>query len=264
MDKQIAAGRLEAERIAQFTEAEVVRVYRDEISGATRFEDRPEGATLLKDAKRGKFDTVVFYALDRFTRNVGRGLADFSVMEDELGLTLVFAKENIDTSTASGKLFRTLLAAFAEFERDTIRDRVMAGRYGSADRGSGWASGMPPFGFEVGHDGDLVEVYTEGVTLRRMFYLRAAGYTLAEVTFKINAEGYTPRPRGRSIGIFSVGAVHAYLEKAYYKGEPIRRDLRPSHGADAVPFYFEVPQIVEAEVWGKAQFGYLTTAGESV
>ena len=271
MDKQVEAGRLEAERIAQFNKgAEVVRVYRDEgVSGATKFEDRPEGRTLLRDAGRGKFDTVVFYALDRFTRHAAKGLADFEVMEDSLGLTLVFAKENIDTSTASGKLFRTILAAFAEFERDTIRDRVMGGRYSRAEKGQGWVSGMPPYGFAVGEDGALVLVPHEADVIRAMFVLRGTGMSLAAVAAELTRRGYQPRPRGlySEHARFSVGAVHTYLQANYYKGEHIVRRLRPSHGAEAVPFYFEVPQIVDPDTWQAAQpvrTNDLTSGGKSV
>jgi site-specific DNA recombinase len=257
MSKQVEAGELEATRIATFNEgAEVVKTYSDEgVSGAVRFEDRPAGRELLKDAGRGKFDTVVFYSLDRFTRHAAKGLADFEVMEDTLGLTLVFAKENIDTSTASGKLFRTILAAFAEFERDTIRDRSMSGRYGRAVKGQGWVAGMPPYGFEVGEDGNLVTVPAEADVIRAMYVLRGTGMSLEAVATELNRRGYRPRPRGKHSehARFSVGAVHSYLAAPWYKGEPIVRRLRPSHGAEATPFYFEVPQIVDSRTWYNAQ-----------
>jgi site-specific DNA recombinase len=269
IQKQIDAGDLEAQRIRQFHDgAEVVKAYSDEgVSGATRFEDRPAGAELLKDAARGKFDTVVFYALDRFTRHAAKGLADFEVMEDNLGLTLVFAKENIDTSTASGKLFRTILAAFAEFERDTIRDRAMGGRYSRAEKGQGWVSGMPPYGFEVGEGGNLQTVPHEADVIRAMYVLRGTGMSLAGVAEELNRRGYRPRPRGKHSehARFSVGAVHAYLTRPHYKGEPIMRQLRPSHGVDAEPFYFEVPRIVDPETWEAAQLvKSLTRGGKSV
>jgi site-specific DNA recombinase len=255
--KQIEAGELESKRIATFHEGSTtVKIYTDEgVSGAVRFEDRPAGRELLKDAGRGKFDTVVFYALDRFTRHAARGLADFETMEDNLGLTLVFAKENIDTSTASGKLFRTILAAFAEFERDTIRDRAMGGRYARAEKGQGWVSGMPPYGFTVGEDGNLVTVPEEADVIRAMFVLRATGMSLELVAAELNRRGHRPRPRGQysDFARFSVGAVHAYLRAAYYKGDPIIRNLRPTHGAEAEKFYFAVPPIVDPGTWAEAQ-----------
>lgn len=253
--KQVDAGHLEARRMAQFSEGgEVVKVYKDEgVTGTTRFEDREGGAALLKDAGRGKFDTVVFYSLDRFTRHAAKGLADFEYMEDALGLTIVFVKENIDTSTASGKLFRTILAGFAEFERDTIRDRAMAGRYGRAEEGQGWVTGMPPYGYTVGEDGDLVVVEHEAATLRRMFLMRSEGHSLKAIASHLNDNGHTPRTHRGTPGQFSIGAVHHYLRRPAYKGEPIVRTLKPSVGGDPKRFEFPAPTIVHHAIWERAQ-----------
>ena len=258
--KQLDAGLLEAERLRAFgDEVEVVKQYADEgVSGAKPFEDRPQGFQLLLDAKRGKFDTVVFFSLDRFTRNATKGLADFERMEDDLGLNLIFAKENIDTRQASGKLFRTILAAFAEFERDTIRDRNMAGRYGKAKKGKGWATGMPPFGFRVGEDGDLEEEPDEADIIRQMFTMRANGASMPTIARELNRQGLKPRERtdsktGEPIpASFSPGSVNGYLKNDAYKGTPIARHIRPSKNQPPEEFLFPVPEIVPPKIWEKA------------
>lgn len=258
--KQFDAGLLEAQRIRSFgDDVEIVKQYADEgVSGAKAFEDRPEGFQLLLDAKRGKFDTVIFFSLDRFTRNAAKGLADFERMEDDLGLTLIFAKENIDTRQASGKLFRTILAAFAEFERDTIRDRNMAGRYGKAKKGKGWATGMPPFGFRVAEDGDLEEEPDEANIIRQMFTMRANGSSMPTIARELNRQGLKPRERtdsktGEPIpSSFSAGSINGYLKNDAYKGAPIVRHIRPSHNQPPEEFLFPVPEIVPPKVWDKA------------
>lgn len=258
--KQFDAGRLEAERLRSFGhEVVVTKEYADEgVSGAKPFEDRPEGFQLLLDAKRGKFDTVIFFSLDRFTRNAAKGLADFERMEDDLGLTLIFAKENIDTRQASGKLFRTILAAFAEFERDTIRDRNMAGRYGKAKKGKGWATGMPPFGFQVGDDGNLKEEPDEANIVRQMFTMRANGASMPKIARELNRLGLKPRERidsktGEPIpASFSAGSVSGYLKNDAYMGVPIARHIRPSKTQPPEEFLFPVPEIVPPRIWRKA------------
>ena len=260
IQKQIDAGLREAERLAQFgDEVEVVKEYRDEgITGASRFEDRPEGFRLLTDAKRGKFDTVIFFSLDRFTRSAAKGLQDFELLEDDLGQTLIFAKENIDTAQPSGKLFRTILAAFAEFERDTIRDRNMAGRYGKAKKGAGWATGMTPYGLRVGEDGQLEEEPREAEVVRNIFTMRAANASMPKIARQLNDAGIRPRERkdaksGEVIpSSFSAGSVNGYLKAEYYKGVPITRNLKPSASSPAEPFEFAVPEIVRPKVWDKA------------
>ena len=261
IQKQIEAGQREAERITGFTPAAyVAKTYVDVgVSGATPFNERPEGRLLMRDARRGKFDTVIFYSLDRFTRSTAAGLADFETMEDEYGLTLVFAKENIDTSTPSGKLFRTMLAAFAEFERDTIRDRHMAGRHLAAKSGQGWSTGAPPYGYLLNADGYLSIREDEAEVVRTMFEMRSIGMTLREIANHLNEHGIEPRRRyskhtGNPIAqVFGSGSVHAYLKQTAYKGDPITRRISPAFGQPAEVFEYPVPAIISEALWKKAQ-----------
>jgi DNA invertase Pin-like site-specific DNA recombinase len=265
IEKQLEAGRKEVERMNSFgVESEVVMEYQDEgVSGATSMKDRPQGLKLLMDAKRGMFDAVVFFSLDRFTRSATKGLADFEEMEDKLGLTLVFARENIDTSQPSGRLFRTILAAFSEFERETIRDRNMAGRFGKAKKGLGWATGQAPFGYKV-VDGQLEIVEEEAEVVRRMFTMRANGSSLPVIARTLNDLGLKPRIRkdrrsGEVIpSSFTAGAIGAYLKAEYYKGVPIVRTLSQSKGGQPESFEFPVPEIVTERLWNAAQLTTMT------
>jgi DNA invertase Pin-like site-specific DNA recombinase len=87
---------------------------------------RPALDALLKDAKRRRFDVLVCWRLDRLGRNL-RHLV--TMLEDlqQLGIAFVSLGEGIDCTTPAGKLQLHILAALAEFERERIRERVMAG-----------------------------------------------------------------------------------------------------------------------------------------
>jgi DNA invertase Pin-like site-specific DNA recombinase len=94
------------------------------VSGAK--ESRPELNRLISDAHRRRFDAVVVWKFDRFARSVShllRALEDFR----SLGIEFVSLSEQVDTSTASGKLVFTVLGAVAELERSLITERVRAG-----------------------------------------------------------------------------------------------------------------------------------------
>ena len=81
---------------------------------------------MLADAKRGKFQAVLIWKLDR----LGRSLAHLVRLLEDLrtwGVELVSFSEGLDFSTATGKLLYQVISAFAEFERDCIRERVRAG-----------------------------------------------------------------------------------------------------------------------------------------
>jgi hypothetical protein len=110
-------------------------------------------------------------------------------------------------------------------------------------------------------------VPAEADVIRAMYVLRGTGMSLELVAMELNRRGYRPRPRGQysEHARFSIGAVHSYLRAPWYKGEPIVRRLRPSHGAEAEPFYFEVPRIVDPETWEAAQqIKHLTRHEKSV
>lgn len=98
--------------------------YVDEgVSGAR--DKRPALDTLIRDAKRRRFDVVVCWRLDRLGRNL-RHLVTLVEELQSLGIALVSLGEGIDCTTPAGKLQLHILAALAEFERERIRERVLA------------------------------------------------------------------------------------------------------------------------------------------
>ena len=95
--------------------------------GVSGSKDRRPGLDeLLRDAKRRRIDVLVCWRLDR----LGRNLRHLILLLDELqalGVGFVTLGEGIDTSTPAGKLQLHILSAIAEFERERIRERVLAG-----------------------------------------------------------------------------------------------------------------------------------------
>ena len=100
-------------------------LYVDEgISGSK--DRRPALDRLMRDARLRKFDAVVVVRFDRFARSV-RHLHSALEEFNSLGIGFVSLAESFDTSTPTGKLLFTLLAAIAEFERALIIDRIHSG-----------------------------------------------------------------------------------------------------------------------------------------
>src|SRR5258706_10697484 len=80
----------------------------------------------LADAKRRRFDVLVCWRLDR----LGRNLKHLITLLDDLqalGVAFVTLGESIDTTTPAGRLQLHILSAISQFERDRIRERVIAG-----------------------------------------------------------------------------------------------------------------------------------------
>lgn len=88
--------------------------------------NRPELDRMMALCRRRKFDVVVVYRFDRFARST-KHLVDALEEFQGLGIQFVSLHENVDTTTAQGKLLFHIFAAIAEFERELTRERVRSG-----------------------------------------------------------------------------------------------------------------------------------------
>lgn len=102
----------------------VVEVYEDKMTG--RSSERPSWKRIMVDAKQRKFDVLFCWKLDRAFRSL-KGMVMTLAELTEVGVQFVSLRDHIDLTTASGRLMTHIVAAFAEFEADIIRERVRAG-----------------------------------------------------------------------------------------------------------------------------------------
>jgi DNA invertase Pin-like site-specific DNA recombinase len=146
----------------------LVAKYADDASGATT--DRPGLQQALCAARAGKFDVLLVYRVDRFSRRLG-DLLDLLSDLDDAGVAFASATEPFDTSTSIGRMLVQLLGVFAEFERETIIDRVTKGMATKAAKGK-WPGGTRPYGYLVDRDTHrLVPHPQEAPHLREIFRL---------------------------------------------------------------------------------------------
>jgi DNA invertase Pin-like site-specific DNA recombinase len=89
-------------------------------------DQRPALDAMLRAARSRKIDVIAVTKLDRLARSTHQ-LVGLGRELQALGVDLVVLDQQLDTTTASGRLLFHMLAAIAEFERDLIRDRVVAG-----------------------------------------------------------------------------------------------------------------------------------------
>ena len=109
------------------------RLYQDQASG--KKDDRPGLDACLKSLREG--DTLIVWKLDRLGRDL-RHLVNtiHDLMERKIGFRVLSGQgANIDTTTAGGRLVFGIFAALAEFERELIRERTIAGLSSARARG---------------------------------------------------------------------------------------------------------------------------------
>ena len=106
----------------------IIKIYSDNgFSGTKSTADRPALNDLMTDARKKSFDMVLVWSLDRLGRSLKHCLELLQELQ-ELKVDLFFHQQGMDTSTSSGKLMFSMIGAFAEFERNIIRERVLAGQ----------------------------------------------------------------------------------------------------------------------------------------
>src|SRR5499425_1045730 len=112
-------------------------IYTDKITGTKA--ERPGLTEALSHLREG--DTLVVWRLDRLGRSLKHLIETVAALQTQ-GVAFQSITENIDTSNATGKLVFHIFGALAEFERNLIKERTLAGL--SAARTRGRTGGRPP------------------------------------------------------------------------------------------------------------------------
>ncbi len=104
------------------------------ISGAKGRDQRPAFDELLKRATRREFDLIMVWAIDRLGRSI-QHLVGFMNEIQSMGVDLYIHQQAIDTTTASGRMVFGIFSALGEYERELIRERIIAGQRRARSQG---------------------------------------------------------------------------------------------------------------------------------
>lgn len=192
----------------RLNDLDLVAVFVDAGVSAKRADNRPELQRALKAAGKGKASALVVYKLDRLARNTVDAL-EIAERLDRQGVTLHSITEKLDTGSAVGRFFFTLLASLAEMERGIISERTAAAH--AHKRSKGEPCGHPPFGYDV-RDGLLVPNQAEQATMARINALLARGTSQRKLVVILNREGL-PAKRGGTWTRASLRSVIASQER---------------------------------------------------
>jgi site-specific DNA recombinase len=199
---------------------------------------RPAMQRLIEDTKERKFDVVVFYKLDRLVRSVG-DLDKLLKLFDKHDIGIRSVTEPFDTTTAMGRFLITLVAAIAQWERETISERVIINMTKKATLGER-NGGKAPFGYNI-ENGKLVINEEEARLVREMFRLYISGKGIRQIVLYLQQFGVDK----------GIRTVSRMLENPVYCGK--LRWGKNSKMNEIISEDITHPPIVSIETFEKAQ-----------
>ncbi|MDQ0260487.1 DNA invertase Pin-like site-specific DNA recombinase [Sinomonas atrocyanea] len=156
------------------------RLYTEHVSGTVKASDRERLAALLDRVEAG--DKIIVWKFDRLGRNTLDVLSVLQTLKDR-GVYLESVTDKIDTSSPMGEAMFTILAAFAQLERDLIAERTTAGLQAAREQGK--LGGRP-------------KVTTRDPRVAQAVAYRKRGFTVEETAHQMS------QANGKSISIATV------------------------------------------------------------
>lgn len=240
-----------ARHYAQLQDWAVIELYRlDAMSGKTVWE-YPDTKRMLRDIKSGHITGLIFSKLARLARNT-KELLEFADIFQAHDAHLISLAEKLDTSTHIGKLFYTIIAALAEWERNEIVERVKASIPVRARMGKP-LGGAASYGYRW-ENKELVIDEKEAPIRKHLYELFIKHQRKKSTAKALNDLGY----RTRNGSPFSDTTVSRLLRDSSAKGERITNytqtsdskknwKLKPQEEWITVP----CPAVVSAELWNE-------------
>ena len=184
---------------------ELVNVYKDAGLSGKSMDKRPGLLDALKSLKKG--NALVSYSLSRLARSTKDALAiGESVAKKKADM--VSLTEQIDTTTAAGKMMFQMLSVLAEFERNLVAERTTNALQHKKRTGQKYTN-QTPYGFEA-IEGRLVQVQQEAEIVVEIQASRTGGNTLQFIADSLNTRGI-PTKTGKT---WAPATIHLLLKRS--------------------------------------------------
>lgn len=236
---------------------EIVKVYQDKAKSATT-DRRPGFQQMIKDSANDIFDVVIVHKLDRFSRDKYDS-AQYKRKLKQNGVKLVSVTENLDDSPES-VILESVIEGMAEYYSKNLAREVMKGMKETAYQAK-HTGGLPPLGYDVNEEKKYVINEREAESVRLIFEMYTARYTLSQMVNELNSRGF----KTKAGAIFKHNSINSVLTNEKYTGVYIfnksaKKDAygrRNSHlqkdPSEIIRIEGGMPQIIDKELYEKAQ-----------
>ena len=227
------------ETFCRFKCYEIVDYYQDAGISAKTGNYRPEFERLKEDIKSKKINTIISLKLDRITRSI-YDWENLITFLDENEAYLDCANDEVNTTTANGKMVARLLMSVSQNEIERTSERTKIGLAGAIKQGH--IPHIAPLGYKHENKTLVIDYSTKDVVVR-IFELYSEGYSYQKISNLFNEEKVLGKDNWRD------STIQTILENEIYKGDFV-------HGKRTKnPTYYEnvVEPIISKEMWEDCQ-----------
>ena len=209
----LQAQREKIETYCRLHGLELVSLIEDQgVSGAVSLCERPGGVQVQADLKKHKAKHVVALKLDRLFRDAADALVQTKAWDEQgIGLHLIdIGGASMNTSTAMGRMFLTMMSGFAELEKNLISERTTPALAHKKAQHQVYAS--QPLGYR-NEEGKLVPVDEELLVVAEIRDMRGQGKTLRDIADDLNQRGIV----GKRGGKYHASTIKAVLGNSLHQ-----------------------------------------------
>ena len=229
--------RLEA--YCKFRNYEIVDYYQDAGISAKTGNHRPEFERLKSDIESKRINTLVSLKLDRITRSV-YDWEELITFLDKNEAYIDCVNDDINTTTANGKMVARLLMSVSQNEIERTSERTKIGMAGAIKQGH--IPHVAPLGYKHENKTLVIDYSTKDIVVR-IFNLYYEGYSYQKISNLFNEEKVLGKDNWRD------STIQTILENEIYKGDFIhgKRTKNPTYYEDVVE------PIISKEMWADCQ-----------
>lgn len=236
-----AQRRFYTDKIASNKDWKMVDIFADKGITGTSTKKRADFNRMIKACEKGKVDMILTKSISRFARNTVDSLRYVRKLK-ALGISVVFEKENIDTSTMTDEMILTVMSMFAQAESESISKSVSGGqRYRYREGKVKYC--YPIYGYVKGEDSKPVIFEEQAVHVREIYRMFLEGNSVLQIRDHLNATGVLTvkgLPNWSSAIIQGILKNEKYcgdaiLQKTYVE-DVISKKVRPNNGL--LPKYY--------------------------
>lgn len=245
--------------IASHEDWEFVDIYADEGITGTRADKREDFQRMMQDCRDGKIDRILVKSLSRFARNTQDCIAAVRELK-QLGVTVVFEKEHLNTGTMANEMFLSMMSAFAQEESISISQNMRKGARMRMENGT-YQLSVAPYGYRLDDNHNLVIEPAEAAIVREIFQRFLDGENTRQIADSLRERELPNRNRFPTHS--KNGIVYILTNERYIGDECFQKYVTTStlpfakipNRGQASKFYVENTHegIISRETFAKAQ-----------